>query len=126
MEVAARLVLTGRAEAIRQSVMAEIAARGALFDEIFGVRTTGQAAAVPYRWVDLPAPWTSPAFQLAARNHGIRIDGEDEFRSVRGDKAPHSVRIGLSAVAERERLATALTTLKGLLDSGSISYMSVA
>lgn len=126
MEVAARLVLTGKAEAIRQAVMAEIAARGALFDEIFGVRTTGQAAAVPYRWVDLPAPWTSPAFQLAARNHGIRIDGEDEFRSVRGDKAHHSVRIGLSAVAERERLATALTTLKGLLDSGSISYMSVA
>ena len=73
-----------------------------------------------------PAPWTSPAFQLAARNHGIRIDGEDEFRSVRGDYAHHSVRIGLSAVPERERLANSLTILKGLIDSGSISYMSVA
>ncbi|MCE7028272.1 PLP-dependent aminotransferase family protein [Jiella avicenniae] len=127
MEVAARLVLSGKAETIRQAVMGEIAARGALFDDIFQTRTAGRAAAaVPYRWVPLPAPWTSPAFQLAARNHGIRIDGEDEFRSVRGDHAHHSVRIGLSAVAERERLANALTILKGLIDSGSISYMSVA
>jgi len=126
MEVAARLVLSGRAEAIRQAVMAEIAERSALFDRIFNVTTTGQAAAVPYRWVSLPAPWTSPAFQLAARNHGIRIDGEDEFQSVRGDRAHHCVRFGLSAVGERDILANALEVLKGLIDSGSITYVSVA
>jgi hypothetical protein len=38
----------------------------------------------------------------------------------------HCVRIGLSAVRERETLLNALTTLKGLMDSGSISYDSVA
>ncbi|TFF27604.1 PLP-dependent aminotransferase family protein [Jiella endophytica] len=126
MEVAARLVLSGEAERIRQAVIAEIAARAALFDEIFAVETVGQARAVPYRWVSLPSPWTSPAFQLAARNHGIRIDGEDEYQSVRGDRSHHSVRIGISAVEERQTLATALQTLKGLIDSGSISYVSVA
>lgn len=126
MEVAARLVLSGMAETVRGNAIAEIAARAAMFDEIFGVTTTGQAAAVPYRWVPLPSPWTSPAFQLAARNHGIRIDGADEYQSVRGDRSHHCVRIGLSAVPERARLATALQTLKGLIDSGSISYVSVA
>ncbi|WP_342591899.1 PLP-dependent aminotransferase family protein [Jiella sonneratiae] len=126
MEVAARLVLSGEAEAIRAEVMAEIAARSAIFDAAFGVRTGGQAAAVPYRWLPLPAPWTSPAFLLAARNHAIRIDGEDEYQSVRADRQHHCVRIGLSAVKERDTLAGALAVLKGLLDSGSISYVSVA
>ena len=126
MEVAARLVLSGEAEAIRKQVMAEVTERSRMFDEIFETRVTGQAAAVPYRWVSLPAPWTSPAFQLAARNHGIRIDGEDEFMSVRGDRAHHRVRLGLTAVPGRAKLATALHTLKGLIDSGSISYVSVA
>nr|WP_245198568.1 PLP-dependent aminotransferase family protein [Jiella mangrovi] len=126
MEVAARLVLSGEAEKVRQAVIAEIATRAAMFDDIFKTKTTGQGAAVPYRWVSLPSPWTSPAFQLAARNHGIRIDGEDEFQSVRSDRAHHCVRLGLSAVNDRDTLATALQTLKGLIDSGSISYVSVA
>jgi DNA-binding transcriptional MocR family regulator len=126
MEVAARLVLSGEAEQVRQKVMAETQARIAMFDRIFGLRTAEELAPVPYRWLQLPSPWTSPAFLLAARNHGIRIDGEDEYQSVRNDRARHCVRIGLSAVRERETLLNALTTLKGLMESGSISYDSVA
>ncbi|MEX6507912.1 PLP-dependent aminotransferase family protein [Jiella sp. M17.18] len=126
METAARLVLSGEADTIRQDVKAEISVRSALFDAIFGVTTSGPAAAMPFRWVNLPEPWTSPSFQLAARNHRIRIDGEDEYRSVRSERMTHSVRIGLSVVPDRDILAGALQILKGLLDSGSVSYESVA
>ncbi|MBO0663743.1 PLP-dependent aminotransferase family protein [Jiella sp. CQZ9-1] len=126
MEAAARLVLSGAAETVKRRVVAEIAARGMLFNRIVAAPTTDVAAAMPFRWVQLPAPWTSPAFLLAARNHNIRIHGEDEYRPVRGERQRHCVRIGLSVVRDRETLAAALTTLKGLIDSGSISYESVA
>ena len=126
MEVAARLVLSGQATAIREAVIAEILSRGAVFDEVFECATPEHAAAMPFRWVTLPAPWTAPAFQLAARNHSISIDGEDEYRPARSDRADHCVRIGLSVPTHREVLSGALKTLKGLLDSGSVSYESVA
>lgn len=126
MEVAARLVLSGQASAIRAAVIAEIMVRGGIFDDIFERETPKHAAALPFRWLTLPEPWTSPAFHLAALNHSISIVGEDEFRPVRPDKSDHCVRIALSAASDREVLSSALTTLKGLYDSGSVSYESLA
>ena len=126
METAARLVLSGNADAIRSRVIAELKARGTIFDQVFKTASEGPASVMPFRWVELPLPWTSPAFQIAARNNGILIDGEDEYRSVRTDRMTHGVRIGLSSVPGRDDLSSALQILKGLHDSGSVSFDSVA
>ncbi|TCT06485.1 GntR family transcriptional regulator [Tepidamorphus gemmatus] len=120
-ELAARLVLSGEAAAIRARVCAEIEARAAMASEIFGGFDVASHPRAPFVWMKLPEPWLSATFKQAAANEGVLIDDEDEFKAVRTECSFHRVRIGFSS-PPREALAGGFTKLRALLDSEVAAY----
>lgn len=123
-EVAARLVLSGAADALRQSVRTEIAARVGLARSSFTGYDFGSHERAPFLWMRLPEPWLSTTFKQAAANEGVLIDDEDEFKCGRTDQSFHRIRVGLTAPAVRQELVDGLAKLRSLLDSGIAGYDS--
>lgn len=121
-EVAARLVLSGEADAIRERVRAEIDARSALAREAFAGCDFASHSRAPFLWMKLPEPWVAATFKQAAANEDVLIDDEDEFKCGRIDRAFHRVRIGFSNPVSREELADGFATLRTLLDSDVAGY----
>ncbi len=121
-ELAARLVLTGEADAIRQDVTAEIEARSALARATFaGCDFEGHPRA-PFVWMKLPDPWSSATFKQAAANEDILIDDEDEYKPQRGETIFHRARIAFSVPSARADVESGFATLRALLDHGVAGY----
>jgi DNA-binding transcriptional MocR family regulator len=123
-EMAARLVLSGEADAIRARVKAEIEARGALARACFDGYEFAWHRHAPFVWMKLPEPWLSGTFKNAASNEGVLIDDEDEYKCGRTDRAFHRVRIGFSAPSSREAVESGFARLRSLLDNGIAGYDS--
>ncbi len=125
-QLGAELVLSGIANDIRDRVRAELAAR----HELVGRHLNGFEFAsnphLPFIWLKMPEQWSSASFVKAAEAHGIRIDGEDEYKPVRSETQLHRVRIGISAITERETLEQGLSLLAGLLQHGAAAYETFA
>ncbi len=121
-ELAARLVLSGEADAIRAKVCAEIEARSAMAREAFGGFDVASHPRAPFLWMKLPEPWLSATFKQAAANDDVLIDDEDEFKSARTERTFHRVRIGFSNPPTREALAAGFARLRALLDSDVAAY----
>jgi DNA-binding transcriptional MocR family regulator len=123
-ELAAQLVNSGEADAIRAKVRMEVTAREAIARSIFaGMEFTSRPLA-PFLWMKLPDPWLSGTFKSAALNEGVMIDDEDEFKPGRTEKTFHRVRMGLTVPATREELTQGLTTLRRLMETDNASYDS--
>ncbi|HEV7247719.1 MAG TPA: PLP-dependent aminotransferase family protein [Shinella sp.] len=125
-EVAARLVLSGTADAIRSAVSDEVQAREATAREIFAGLDFASHPRVPFLWLKLPDPWLSGTFRQAAFAEDILIDDEDEFKAGRSEKTFHRVRIGFSPPENREDVVSGLTRLRRLLVHGPTGYDSLA
>lgn len=120
-ELAARLVLSGEAAAIRAKVCAEIEVRSAMAREAFAGFDIASHPRAPFLWMKLPEPWLSATFKQAAANDNVLIDDEDEFKSARTERTFHRVRIGFSN-PPREALAGGFARLRSLLDSDVAAY----
>jgi DNA-binding transcriptional MocR family regulator len=121
-ELAARLVLSGEADAIRGRVREEIEARGAIARAgSDGYDFTSHPRA-PFIWMKLPEPWMSGTFKNASAQEGVLIDDEDEYKCGRMDRIFHRVRIGFSAPASREQVAEGFAKLRSLLDNPTSGY----
>lgn len=125
-ELAARLVLSGMAEAIRASVSQEVGLREARARDILAGLDFNSHPRVPFLWLKLPDPWLSGTFRQAAFAEDILIDDEDEFKAGRSEKTFYRVRIGLSSPESREDVVTGLTKLRRLLAHGPTGYDSPA
>jgi DNA-binding transcriptional MocR family regulator len=125
-ELAARLVLSGKAETIRDAVAAEVQAREASVREIFSGLEFTSHPRVPFLWLKLPDPWLSGTFRQAAFQEDILIDDEDEFKAGRSEKTFHRVRIGFSPPENRQDVIAGLTRLRRLLVHGPTGYDSLA
>ncbi|MCD1266541.1 aminotransferase class I/II-fold pyridoxal phosphate-dependent enzyme [Shinella sp. AETb1-6] len=125
-ELAARLVLSGTAEAIRARVSDEVMAREALVREIFAGLEFNSHPRVPFVWLKLPDPWLSGTFRQAAFAEDVLIDDEDEFKAGRSEKTFHRVRIGISSPENRQDVVAGLTRLRRLITSGPSGYDSPA
>ena len=69
-ELAARLVLSGEADAIRSRVKEEIAARGAIARAGFAGYDFASHRRSPFLWMKLPEPWISGTFRGCGRPGG--------------------------------------------------------
>jgi DNA-binding transcriptional MocR family regulator len=125
-ELAARLVLSGTAEAIRTAVSDEVQAREAVARDIFAGLDFVSHPRVPFLWLKLPDPWLSGTFRQAAFAEDILIDDEDEFKAGRSEKTFHRVRIGFSPPVDRADVVAGLARLRRLIEHGPTGYDSPA
>lgn len=120
-EAAARMVLSGAGDELRQRVLAELAERHRMALAALEGHRFASAPTAPYLWLKLPGSWLSGTFRAAAVREDILVDDEDEFKPMRLDRAFHRVRISYSA-GTREDVAAGLVRLRRLLDSGDSGY----
>jgi DNA-binding transcriptional MocR family regulator len=123
-ELAARLVLSGEADRIRDLVRSEIEARATSARAAFAGCNFASHRRAPFLWMRLPEPWLSGTFKNAAANEGVLIDDEDEYKCGRTDRAFHRVRIGFSAPQRRSDVEEGFARLRMLLDNGMAGYDS--
>ncbi|MVA97796.1 aminotransferase class I/II-fold pyridoxal phosphate-dependent enzyme [Nitratireductor sp. CAU 1489] len=123
-ELAAQLVLSGEADAIRARVRAEIEAREKLARTILSGFDFTSHPRAPFLWLKLPEPWHSGTFKKAAANEGVLIDDEDEYKPARTDKVHHRVRVGFSVPPTRDAVRSGFQILRQLLEGGVAGYDS--
>ena len=76
-----------------------------------------QFLAPPYGvflWLRMPEPWCASDFVNQARRRGVLVSAPESFVAGRG-RAPHSVRVSLTAVRDRARLEEGLGILAEIL-----------
>ncbi|MCV0427892.1 MAG: PLP-dependent aminotransferase family protein, partial [Roseibium sp.] len=123
-ELSARLVLSGAADAIREKVCNEVAARHALVLQYLNGFDMVSAPDAPFLWLKVPEPWLSGTFKAAANTSNVLIDDEDEFKSGRSGKVYHRVRVGVTNPLTREETAKGLQILRNLLEDNGACYDS--
>jgi DNA-binding transcriptional MocR family regulator len=121
-DLAARLVLSGEAAAVRTKAKAEIAAREALARRHFAGLDFTSNPDIPFLWMKLPEPWLSGNFKKAGEHEGVLIDDEDEFKSGRSERAFHQIRIAFSVPKTRGEVESGFAAICRLLDSGGIGH----
>ncbi len=120
-ELAARLVLSGDADAIRQKSRALIGERVAKVRQTFANYEFNSSDYCPFIWLELPEPWKSSEFRKAAAEDGVLVDDEDEYKPLRTDRMFHRVRIGFSMPRSASELETGLSVIRSLLSSSAIT-----
>jgi DNA-binding transcriptional MocR family regulator len=125
-ETAARLVLSGAANSITTQVRSEIANRLDIVKQVFAGHDFMSHPNAPFIWLKLPEPWRASLFVAAAREAGMLVDGDDEFRFSQAHESLHRVRIAYSTLPGRGNLETALTRLRVLLDAGPSGHDTYA
>jgi DNA-binding transcriptional MocR family regulator len=123
-ETAARLVLSGEAEAIRRTVRAETAAREAIAKDILTGSDFASRPDIPFLWMKLPEPWLSGLFRRAVSEEGVLVDEEDEYKPARTERTHHRVRVGFSSVATREDVARGFDTIRRVIEGGIAGHDS--
>jgi DNA-binding transcriptional MocR family regulator len=122
-ELAARLVLSGEADAIRARVRTELHLREKLACERLAGHDFVSDSRAPFLWLKLPEPWLSGTFRQAAANEGVLVDDEDEFKSGRTEHVYHRVRVGFSSLP-RADAEVGFDRLRSLLDNPMAGYDS--
>ncbi len=123
-QLAADMVNSGEADAIRLKVRKEIAAREEMARRIFAGLDFRSHPDVPYLWMKLPEPWLSGTFKQVAANEGVLIDDEDEYKPGRGEKVYYRIRVGFSIPKTREDVAAGFSTIRRLVDHAGSGYDS--
>lgn len=114
--LASAVVADGTADRIVEWKRAEVAARGALARRILHGVPEAISAASPHLWLPLPRPWRPAALAAAARTRGILVGTSEAFVAQPG-AMPRAIRICLVPPRSRERLSSALETLRDLMAS---------
>ena len=123
-ELAAELVLSGEAAAIRSKVRHELAAREEMARRMFAGLDFRSHKNAPYLWMKLPEPWLSGTFKQVAASEGVLVDDEDEYKAGRGERVFHRIRVSFSIPPTREDVAAGFATIRRLMESGSACYDS--
>ncbi|MGY4751014.1 aminotransferase-like domain-containing protein [Pannonibacter sp. Q-1] len=123
-ELAARLVLSGTADDLRQRILQELAARHEITQGLLAGQTFNASPQTPFIWLKLPEPWMSGTFKTAAAAQGVLVDDEDEFKTGRSARVYHRVRLGTSNTHTREELIKGLGIIRDLLRNASTGYDS--
>ncbi|MXN63759.1 aminotransferase class I/II-fold pyridoxal phosphate-dependent enzyme [Stappia sp. GBMRC 2046] len=121
-ELAARLVLSGAADQIREKVKDVVAEREALAREMFAGFDFRSHPRVPFLWMKLPEPWLSGTFKKAVLQNNVLIDDEDEFKPARTDKVYHRVRFGFTAPKSLDDARAGFEVIRRLLAEPTASY----
>ena len=114
-ELFARLVTDGTAERLAARQRLEATVRQRIAREVLGDRRYRAQPTSYHLWLPLPAPWRTTEFVAAVAERGVAIDPGTAFAVDRA-RAPHAVRVSLSAAAGHDRLRRGLQILAETLD----------
>jgi DNA-binding transcriptional MocR family regulator len=121
-DLAAEMVLSGEADAIRKEVRREIGGRAAIARQSLTGLEFNSHPVAPFLWLKLPDPWLSTTFKNAAAAEGVLVDDEDEYKPGRTERIYHRVRIGFSAPPTRQDVQSGFSTIRRLIDHGNAGY----
>ncbi len=106
-ELFTRLVADGTAERLAARQRQEAAVRQQIAREVLGARAYRAQPTSYHLWLPLPPPWRAAEFIETVRERGVAIDPATAFAVDRA-RAPHAVRVSLSAAAGHDRLRRGL------------------
>ena len=115
-ELFTRLVADGTAERMAARQRQEAAVRQQIAREVLGARAYRAQPTSYHLWLPLPPPWRATEFIETVRERGVAIDPATAF-AVERARAPHAVRVSLSAAAGHDRLRRCLHILAASLDA---------
>jgi DNA-binding transcriptional MocR family regulator len=115
-ELFTRLVADGTAERLAARQRQEAAARQRIAREVLGARAYRAQPTSYHLWLPLPPPWRATEFIETVRERGVAIDPAAAF-AVERARAPHAVRVSLSAAAGHDRLRRGLHIVASSLDA---------
>jgi DNA-binding transcriptional MocR family regulator len=113
-ELFTRLVADGTAERLAARQRIEAATRQRIAHEVLGALGYRAQPTSYHLWLPLPAPWRTTEFVEVVRERGVAIDPASSFAVDRA-RAPHAVRVSLSAAAGQDRLRRGLQILAATL-----------
>jgi len=113
-DLATRWIADGTAARLLAARRREVESRQQLAHAIFASRDWISHPASSHGWLRLPAPWRVEPFVEEARRRGVAVNPAAAFAADPA-AAPAAVRICLGPVADRDRLAAALTRLADIL-----------
>lgn len=114
VEIAARMIRNGSADAIVRAKRRELAARRELFGRLLPEVSTPSHPACSFVWASLPEPWRSSQFVEEARAEGVALAPAESFVVGRAH-APHSVRICIGTPGQRSDVERGLEVLARIL-----------
>jgi DNA-binding transcriptional MocR family regulator len=113
-ELFTRLMADGTAERLAARQRQEAAVRQQIAREVLGAHAYRAQPTSYHLWLPLPAPWRTSEFIETVRERGVAIDPATAF-AVEPARAPHAVRVSLSAAADHDRLRRGLQVLAATL-----------
>ena len=116
-EIVARVVESGRADALVRAENQEARGRTSLaLRTLAGARVHSRPTGF-FLWLELPAGWTGREFELAAREAGVRVFCAEKF-AVGSAVAPAAARLSLTGPETRAELQRGLEILAEVLARG--------
>jgi DNA-binding transcriptional MocR family regulator len=109
-ELFAQLVRDGTAEQLAARQRQEASVRQRLAREVLGTRAHLAQPTSYHLWLPLPPPWRATEFIAHVAERGVMVDPATAFAVDRA-RAPHAVRVSLSAAASNDRLRRGLQVL---------------
>lgn len=120
-ELAARVLASDRLDTILQSRNRAMEQRDAILRSHIPPQLLHGAPTALFRWLHLPAGWTSHAFTAAARKEGVAVYGAEKFAVGKTKPAP-AVRLSLSRPENNADVEKAARILGKLLTAGEPLY----
>lgn len=108
------LLVSGRAAAIREAVIAEYSERLQIVVNRLGAFDLGWAAGLPFVWLQMPQGWRASTFAKAAEEAGVLMRSADQYAMVHG-RAPNAVRLAVAGNCTRSDLERGVDILARLL-----------
>ena len=109
-ELFTQLLRDGTAEQLATRQRQEAMVRQRLAREVLGARAHAAQPTSYHLWLPLPPPWRTAEFIEHVSERGVLVDPATAFAVDRA-RAPHAVRVSLSAAASHDRLRRGLQVL---------------
>jgi DNA-binding transcriptional MocR family regulator len=113
-DLATRWITDGTAGARVEAKRREAQRRQEIASAILGASRVVSHPCSSHLWLELPAPWRVEPFIEEARRRGVAVNPASAF-ALEPAAAPAAVRVCLGPVADRDRLAGALSRLAEVL-----------
>lgn len=116
MELAARLIVSGKCDALMALRRDSLRERNKLADDILKDWPLAGGTAGLCRWLTLPKTLTGQAFEALCRDRGVRLLGAEHF-AVGTDVLVYGARLAVGAPGDMADLEKGLHIIKDVLDS---------
>jgi DNA-binding transcriptional MocR family regulator len=115
-DLTTHLIRSGKAEAIRQRMLAFNAHRSRIAANILGQWNINWNPNVPFIWLQMPSGWRASSFQRACEQQNVLVRPADEFALIDG-KAPNAARVTFGSKLSDSEFEAALYAIAKVLET---------